>query len=471
MAISRRNFLKGTGLAAASSLVAPALLGNPFVRQAFADTIGDRYFLSVFLDGGNDGFNTVIPVDNGGATMRAAYDLARSTGNNGLNVSLDALGGTLLGIDPASGCQLAFHPALLPLKQLYDLGKVAVIQGCGYSRPSLSHEASRIAWETGTPPGLNNGTGWVGRYLAANYGGSDIPGVCIRSEVAGELRQNATSVLAARRLRSLRFPYDGDFGGDTARKRAAFLALYEGAGAATLPIAEYLGTSGVATLLATESYAGLHDLYTGARAAQNEAYEDLNLGLARNLREAAKVVYGITQGVPNVHARVMQIATGGYDTHSDQGAANTDGRHYELLSELGRSLQVFYTDCVEMGVADKICIMVWSEFGRRVPQNDGGTDHGTQYPVFVLGGSAQGGVYGRHPNINPSALSNDGNTVYSQAASDPFRSTDMRDVYGTILKHWLGMPHQAILDDVLTLDGGDPAERWTQENFDMGFLV
>jgi len=124
-----------------------------------------------------------------------------------------------------------------------------------------------------------------------------------------------------------------------------------------------------------------------------------------------------------------------------------------------------------MQVADKLVIMVWSEFGRRVPQNDGGTDHGTQYPVIVIGGGVQGGVYGRHPNINDSALSDDGNTVYSQAAADPFRSTDMRDVYGTILKHWLGMPHQTILDSVLTLDTGDSAIRWTQENFDMGFLA
>ena len=80
MAISRRSFLKGSGLAAASSLVAPALFGNPFVREAFADTIGDRYFLSVYLDGGNDGFNTVIPVDNGGATLRTAYDVALPPG-------------------------------------------------------------------------------------------------------------------------------------------------------------------------------------------------------------------------------------------------------------------------------------------------------------------------------------------------------------------------------------------------------
>jgi uncharacterized protein (DUF1501 family) len=471
MAISRRNFLKGGGIAAASSLVTPALLGHPFVRRAFADTIGDRYFLSVFLDGGNDGFNTVLPATNGGGTLRTAYDAARATGTDGLNIGPAALASTLIGLDPNTGAQLALHPGLAGMKQLYDLGKVAVIQGCGYPRQSLSHETSRVAWETGAPPGLGNGTGWIGRYLAANYGGSDIPGVCIRSEVAGELRQNATSVLAARRLRSLRFPYDGDFGDDVARKRAAFVGLYENAAATALPIAEYVGTSGVATLLATESYAGLHDLYVQGRAAFNAAYDDLDRNLGRNLREAAKVIYGISQDVPNVHARVMQAATGGYDTHSDQGAAQTDGRHFELLSELGDSLKLFYDDCVDMGLADKVVVMVWSEFGRRVPQNDGGTDHGTQYPVFVLGGSVVGGVYGNHPNIDAAALSDDGNTVYSQDGANPFRSTDMRDVYGTILKHWLGMPHQTILQSVLPLDGGDPAARWTTENFDMGFLA
>ncbi len=471
MAISRRKFLLSSGLAAATSLVGPALLQNPFVRRAFADTIGDRYFLSVYLDGGNDGFNTVIPVDNGGATLRTAYDTARTTGTDGLNIGPAALGATLIGTDPGSGAQLALHPALAALKQLYDAGAMAVIQGCGYSRPSLSHESSRIAWETGTPPGMSSGTGWVGRYLAANYTGSDIPGVCLRSEVAGELRQNTTSVLAARRLRSLRFPYDGDFDEDITAKRNAFLGLYEGAGAAALPIANYLGTSGVATLLASESYTSLHDLYVQDRATYNQAYEDLNVGLGRGLREAAKVIHGIEQGVPNVHARVLQVATGGYDTHSDQGGSDPGSRHYSLLAELGNALKLFYDDCADMGVADKICIMVWSEFGRRVPQNDGGTDHGTQYPVFVLGGTVAGGVYGNHPNINESALSDDGNTVYSQAAADPFRSTDMRDVYGTILKHWLGMPPATILGNVLALDTGDPDTRWTTENFDMGFLV
>ncbi|MEB2286059.1 MAG: hypothetical protein B6D46_03810 [Polyangiaceae bacterium UTPRO1] len=471
MAISRRSFLKGSSLAAASSLVAPALLGNPFVRKAFADTIGDRYFLSVFLDGGNDGFNTVLPVDDGGATLRTAYDAARTTGSSGINIGPAALAGTLIGTDPGSGAQLALHPALTGFKQLYDAGKLAVIQGCGYPRPNLSHESSRLAWETGTPPGQSAGTGWLGRYLAANYTGNDIPAICLRWGLGGEFRQTATSVLATGRLRYLNFPYDPAFWDDIERKRQAFHALYTGAQSTGLPIADYIGASGIATLLATESYAGLHDLYESDRPEFNQAYEDLDERLGYNLREAAKVIHGIASGVPNVHARLLDVATGGYDTHSDQGSTTPDGHHWGLLAEVGNSLKLFYDDCVDMGVGDKVVIMVWSEFGRRVPQNDGGTDHGTQYPVFVLGGAVQGGVYGNHPNINESALSDDGNTVYSQAAADPFRSTDMRDVYGTILKHWLGMAHGTILGSVLALDAGDPAERWTQENFDMGFLA
>ena len=72
-------------------------------------------------------------------------------------------------------------------------------------------------------------------------------------------------------------------------------------------------------------------------------------------------------------------------------------------------------------------------------QNANGTDHGSQGPMFVIGGAVKGGVYGNHPNINQAALNDDGNTTYSQAAGDPFRSTDFRDVYGTILKQWLGV--------------------------------
>ena len=124
-----------------------------------------------------------------------------------------------------------------------------------------------------------------------------------------------------------------------------------------------------------------------------------------------------------------------------------------------------------MGLGAKTTMVVWSEFGRRIPQNSNGTDHGSQAPMFVIGEPVNGGVYGNHPNIAESALDSDENTPYSQDPSDPFRSTDFRDVQGGILKHWVNMPESQILSSVLPLDSLAPADKyWTVQNFDLGFL-
>jgi uncharacterized protein (DUF1501 family) len=88
----------------------------------------------------------------------------------------------------------------------------------------------------------------------------------------------------------------------------------------------------------------------------------------------------------------------------------------------------------------------------------------------VIGGAVNGGVYGHHPDIRSSSLDDDGNTEYSQAAGDPHRSTDLRDIYGTILTRWLNMPEATVLASVLPQDGGDPDENWTSPNFALGFL-
>jgi uncharacterized protein (DUF1501 family) len=103
MALTRRQFLRRSGLVAAGSLLGPGIFGNPFVRRAFAETIGNRYLVVIFLDGGNDGLNTVIPVDDGGGSLRAAYEAARGTGPGGLRITPAELGATLIGTDPASG--------------------------------------------------------------------------------------------------------------------------------------------------------------------------------------------------------------------------------------------------------------------------------------------------------------------------------------------------------------------------------
>ncbi|HEY2388024.1 MAG TPA: DUF1501 domain-containing protein [Candidatus Binatia bacterium] len=470
MAITRRQFLKRSSAVSAAALLGPGLFGNPFVRRALADTIGDRYLLVIFLDGGNDGLNTVVPVNDGGGSLRTSYEAARGTGTGGLRLLPSDLANTLIGTD-ATGAQLALHPGFTGLKQLYDLGQVAVIQGCGYPDYSLSHDESRHIWMAGDPNNLSGGAnGWVGKHLAANYLGSEIPAVCISDGVAGELRQNVTSVLAVHRLRDLGFPYDGASDADIPAKRAAFAALCASAAGSAQPGLQYIGSNGTATLLASESYPALDDLYVNDRSAFNDAYDAIDKSSARDLREVAKMVYGVKTGVPNVHARFFQLSNGGYDTHSDQGAAATDGQQYGLHQELGDSLKIFFDDLTDMGEADKMTVVVWSEFSRRVPQNDSGTDHGSQGPVFVIGGGVTGGVYGNHPNIDPAALDDNGNTVYSQAAG-AFRSTDFRDVYGTILKHWLNVPEPTILSGILPIDSGNANTHWTTNDFDLGFFT
>src|SRR5262245_47353546 len=183
MAITRRQFIKRTGLATAGTLFGPSLFGSRFVQQAMATTIGSRYLVVLFLDGGNDGLNTVVPTANGSTgTLRTAYTNARVSGTGGLQLAGGALGPTAIGSDFNTGTPLALHPGLNGfqgfdgitagnggLKSIYDAGDLAVVQGCGYPNYSLSHEDSRMIWQTANPAGLTSflGKGWVGRNFTA----------------------------------------------------------------------------------------------------------------------------------------------------------------------------------------------------------------------------------------------------------------------------------------------------------------
>lgn len=501
MAITRRQFLKRTGLLTAGTALGPGLFANPFVRRALA--FQNRYFIVLFLDGGNDGLNTVVPYDNGGGTLRTAYQGHRDAGSDGLQLPQAQLAGTLLtnlalaneGKDPNTGCQLAFHPGfaddpgngLHGLKEIYDAGRVAVIQGCGYPDYSLSHEQSRVIWETGNPLAysLYTGTGWVGRYLVGNavtppppYGALDIPGVNIADSVVGEFRNTGTSVLALRRLADFGFPYDYDYGDDDAAKEAAFEALYNQAAGSAQPTLAYVGNTGAATEAASQNYPQAHGVYVADRPSFNQLYgsQGLNTGTARGFREIAKIIYSVENGlVSGVNARFFQLSNGGYDTHSDQGGAETDGQHYTLHAEVGNAIRLFWEDLATMGpggsnIQNKVCILVWSEFSRRIPQNDNGTDHGSQGPMFVIDGTVNGGVYGNHPNIDSAALDDEENTEYRQDSNGGYRSTDFRDVYGTVLTRWLDMSQATVLANVLQLDSGSSQFYWTSANFNLGFL-
>ncbi len=469
MPISRRQFLQRTGWLTAGTLLGPSLLRSPFTSAAVAQPLQDRYFIVVFLDGGNDGINTVVPLADGPAQpfmtagLRTAYEAARDS----LRLSTTDLAPLQIDDDPATGTELALHPALVGFKDLYDRGALAVIQGCGYPRPNLSHEASRRKWMTGEPLLGDAGDGWVGRFLAANYAADDIPAVTLASSIAPELRQSSTGVLGIDRLDRFGFPRDNFAPSDHAAKDAVFAALYGSAAASPQFLAQRLGNIGTTAYEATQVYPALYTNYVAARADFNALYTTTpTTTTKRRLRDIAACILGTENGT--IDSRFFQLRLGGFDTHSNQGT--TEDVHARKLAEIGDAFKIFYDDMEDLGIAHKVCVLVWSEFSRRIPQNaNAGTDHGTQGPMFVIGGSVQGGLYGNHPNINEDALNNQGNTPYSQDPADPFRSIDFRDVYGTILKHWFAIadPSTHFPLDHVSLD---PNFHWRSADFDLGFL-
>jgi uncharacterized protein (DUF1501 family) len=496
MAISRRQFLRRGGIAAAGGLLGPGFFGRPWLQRSLADTIGDRYFVSLYLDGGNDGLNTVVPYSDGSGSLRTHYETARRSNAGGILLDDGPGSGGIEGLDqampstpfldPNTGAQLSFHPGLQAFRDFYDAGHLAVIQGCGYPESNLSHDVSTSIWETGDPIGnLVGSKGWAGRHLEAEYNPTDIPAVTIDSRVAGELQQTGTSVLAIRRLSRFGFPYDFEYPGDEAAKQAAFDAIYADVANNAVGIEQFIGNTGVATALAAQSYPGLHYDYRDERGTFDAKYDNALIGGAtstsRDLREVAKIIYGVAKGEPNVNARFFQVRNGGYDTHSDQGGGDPDGRHYRLHREVSAALEIFFDDLADMAsgqtdgrqnLPEKVCVLIWSEFSRRITQNDNGTDHGTQGPMFLIGHGVNGGVVGNHPDIDPTVIeNNNGNTIYSQAPADPFRSTDIRDVYGTILRHWMNVADPA-LDLILPPDPiPDPTNYWTVRNFNLPLFV
>ena len=221
MAITRRQFIQRTGLATAGTLLGPSLFENLFVRQAMADTIGNRYLVVLYLDGGNDGLNTVTPYASG--ALRSAYDGYRRTNGGGINLSQGSLAGTTIGTDPATGTQLALHPGFSGLKQLYDLGKVAVVQGCGYpelqplARRGQDHladgEPARGSARTPAPAG-SDGT-WPSR---ASTAATTCPASASPARWRPSSGRPRPACSPSTRLENFGFPYD-DFGGNSEQNR------------------------------------------------------------------------------------------------------------------------------------------------------------------------------------------------------------------------------------------------------------
>lgn len=388
MAMSRRKFL-GAGLRGMPLLaLAPTVPGflARTARGAAAEP-GGRVLVVIQLDGGNDGLNTVVPfADDGYAARRRA-----------LRLPADRV------LKIADGVGL--NPAMGDAAKLLESGRLAIVQGVGYPNPSRSHFASMATWHAARlDPEEHGGPGWIGRGLDLRDGDSSL--------FVGE--GNVPAALRARRASTGSLASLDDLQLDPTLPRAD---LDAGTPAAD-PLAEFARRS------ALDAYATADRLATIARRRDpGVAYPGSDL--ARRLRLVAQLLKG------DAGARVFYLNQNGYDTHSAQLFA-----HAGLLGELSAALRAFLDDLAASGLGDRVIVLAFSEFGRRVAENDSaGTDHGTAGPVLVAGTRIRAGLVGAMPSLS------------DLDSGDLKTSIDFRRVYATLLDGWLGLPSREVLGD------------------------
>ena len=410
---SRRQFLKygagsalGIGLAASgiplfrgfanSALAAPASAPNLFVPSSAPGNPEERTLVVLQLGGGNDGLNTVIPYTD------PAYAQLRPT-----------IGQKASDVLPITG-NLALHPGLKPLVDIFNNGKLAIVQGTEYPHPNYSHFRSTEIWMTADDQNVGS-LGWIGHALDHL---SNHPAL-----VAASL-----GVTTPRALVGMQ-PTDIALGGSL--KDFVYKPVGKIDPGAVTAIYDYMnnvtGGDNKYAKLITASHATAQDAMAGvAKVAANYTpaakYPTTQLGAG--LQTVAQMIHG------NVGARVLYLATGGFDTHSNQ--LDT---HNRLMQYLGDGLGAFWQDINAHGHGDNVTLMTFSEFGRRAAENASrGTDHGSAAPMFVMGGSVKGGVYGDAPNLTD--LVDNGNLRVQQ---------DFRQVYAAMLQNWLGFDPTDVL--------------------------
>lgn len=398
--MSRRSLmLRGAGLALA------VYGADRLVPQAFEEGIAEAaagpaqpVLISIFMGGGADGLNILAPTED------PIYQQLRPT------VKL-----TTAATLPVNGSStLRWHPAASGLKTLHDAGKVAIAPAIGYDHPNQSHFTSRHFWEVGQLS-TTAATGWLGRYLDLHGQlNNPIQGLSLDGTLSPALATASVAVAAAASPSSYTFDSPGVW--DTRIKTPMLNAFGTlGSLAASDPITAQARQ-------AQANAAGLRSQLALTPTTGGGTYP--NTSFAKKLRNVARM---LSVGLPM--RAVTLSAAGGYDTHSNQASSLQSG-----LQQTSDGIAAFQADLEARGLADRVLIHLWSEFGRRPQENDSGTDHGAAGASFVIGSRAAGGFIGEHPGLG--TLDGDGN----------LRATsDFRDLYRALLEQWLSADSAAII--------------------------
>ncbi len=382
---SRRDFLKGSAFVSLAPLV-PSFLAHSLRADDLKKD--DRILVVIQLDGGNDGLNTVIPfTDEGYSKNRREL---RIPDKDILKLN-DSLG---------------LNPGMKSAAKLFEEGHLAIVQGVGYPNPNRSHFESMAIWQhANVDESQHDSIGWLGRTCD-----------CIRKE--------GTSIPDSIYLGSEAVPVAirGRRANPVALENESDLALYQtipelaGPSSAEDDISAFVERTVDNSFQAARRFADSKDSVPGTTT-----YPETKL--ARKLKLMSRLIK-LGGGT-----RVFYVSQGGYDTHSAQLFT-----HRQLLSEFSGALGAFLTDLKESKLDDRVVVMAFSEFGRRVDENaSAGTDHGAAGPVFVAGSPVKGGLVGNHPSL----------TDLDQG--DLRMQVDFRQVYSSLLDRWLGVESKRVL--------------------------
>jgi uncharacterized protein (DUF1501 family) len=366
-----------------------------------ASSESQRALVVLQLSGGNDALNTVIPYTNG------LYYENRPQ----VHISQE----DVLPIDD----HLGFHPSMGPIKQLWDEGKVAVINGIGYPKPNRSHFRSLDVWHTAESEQIGQ-EGWLGKAIRDldPKGENVLTGVNFGRGLLRSLYAKGVPVASVGNLETYGlFP---DIKDESMRQLAlqAFSQMYGGEGKDM--IAQYISQMGTDALKGADILRVAPQRYTSS-----VTYADTPI--AQNLKSIAQVLCA------DLGTRVYHTVHQSFDTHASELTS-----HAKLWTDVSAAIGSFMADVQEHGKDEDVVILMFSEFGRRIRDNGAGTDHGSGGVAFVLGTPVQGGLYGEFPSLRDE----------DQLEGDLHFNNDFRSTYATLVDRWLGLDPVSITNGV-----------------------
>src|SRR5437868_4857688 len=424
---TRRKFLRTSMLGAAASWTLPVFLEKTFftldamAAEAVTQTVTgkDGTILVVLqMAGGNDGLNMVVPFADD------TYYRSRPQ----LGIAADKI----LKLDAYAG----LNPKLAGLKAIFDDGHLSIIQGVGYPNPNRSHFRSTEIWQTASDADRNESEGWLGKYFDSCCSGADpTVGVAIGQEMPQAFAAKTPTGIAFWQPEQFRWRPSENVEGRMSAEEFFFRQLNGSIGSQELAASE----GGSISAISGKSKTDLSTIDFLTRTALDaQLSSDKILAIARKYKSRVSYPKGrlaaslsviacmIAGGLPT---RVYYTSQGGFDTHAGQANA-----HERLMGELNDAITAFAADLKQQGNFDRVLLITFSEFGRRVAENaNRGTDHGAAAPMFLIGGGVKPGLFGKHPSLTD--LDN----------GDLKFSTDFRSVYGTVLDKWLRAPSQLVL--------------------------